>query len=243
MSPVANAASASLSLLPIVMKSLAAKALVGFATRILLFGLLLFIPAWSVDFWQGWTVLALFVSCQLPTVVYFLRKDPRLVERRLKSGAKAEGRPRQKIIIELIKISAALLFVTAGFDHRFKWSQMPIPLVIAADCGLVLGIFIQFQTFKENSFASAVITILPEQRLIATGPYAIVRHPMYLGGMIVNLCTPIALGSWWAMCFALLWLGAIRLRVLDEEKLLCESLPGYEDYSRKVRHRLVPRIW
>ena len=225
------------------MKSLAAKALVGFAARILLIAFFLFIPAGSLDFWQGWVVLVLFVSCQLPTIIYFLVKDPSLIQRRLKSGAKAETRPHQKISIELIKISAVSLFVTAGFDHRFDWSHVPISLMIIADCGLIIGLFIQFRTFKENSFASAVITILPEQRLIATGPYAVVRHPMYLGALIVNFSTPIALGSWWAMWFALLWLGAIGLRVLDEERLLCESLPGYEDYRRNVRHRLLPGIW
>jgi len=209
----------------------------------LLFGLFLFVPAGSLNYWQGWVFLVLSALLQLSTLIYFLLKDPAFVQRRLKSGAKAEVRARQKISIELIKLSAVLLFVTAGFDHRFKWSYVPIPLTIAANCCIIVGILIQFLTFKENSFASAVITIMPEQRVIATGPYAVVRHPMYSGAMLVNLLTPVALGSWWALCFAFLWLLAIVLRILDEEQMLSDSLLGYSDYRGNVRYRLLPGIW
>lgn len=224
------------------MKSLAEKALIGFASRMVVYGLCL-LPAGRVNYWQGWTVLGLFTVIQLPIVIYFLRRDPGLVERRLKCGAKAEGRPRQKVAIELIKVAAVSLFVTAGFDHRFGWSHVPVSLVIFADCVFVIGLFIQFLTFKENSFASATIRIVPEQRVISTGPYAMVRHPMYSGAMLVNLMVPLALGSWWALWASLLWLAAVVLRVLDEEKMLREGLAGYGEYCGKVRNRIVPGVW
>src|SRR5213594_1840484 len=225
------------------MKSLAGKALIGFASRILFYGLFLFVPAWTVNYWQGWTVLGLFIVIQLPIVIYFLKRDPGLVERRLKCGARAENRPRQKVVMGLIILAAASLFLTAGLDHRFRWSDVSRSLVIFADCVVAIGLFIQFLIFKENSFASAVVTIVPEQRLISPGPYAVVRHPMYSGGVLVNFLLPIALGSWWALWASFVWLAAIILRVLDEEKLLRERLAGYEDYCRKVRSRLVPGVW
>jgi protein-S-isoprenylcysteine O-methyltransferase Ste14 len=225
------------------MKSLAAKALIGFAKRIVIVGLLLFIPAWSLDFWQAWIFLILYFVSHLTIIIYFLRTDSRLVERRLKGGPRAEKRTRQKAIMALVALSVVLTLIVAGFDHRFNWSQVAAWLAATADLAIVAGFLIQFLAFKTNSFASAVITIVPEQRLIATGPYQIVRHPMYSGALVVNLFMPMALGSWWGLWCSLMWLTAVVLRILDEEALLRQSLPGYEDFCRKVPYRLFPYVW
>ncbi len=135
------------------------------------------------------------------------------------------------------------LLTVAGLDHRFGWSQIPPALSIAAEFAIALGIFIQFRVFKANSFASATIGIESKQTLISTGPYAIVRHPMYIGSILVNFFAPVALGSWRALPLSVAMLMTIALRILDEEKLLCERLPGYQGYCRKVPYRLIPRIW
>jgi len=225
------------------MNSLAARALTDLVKKTLMFGLLLFVPAFSLDFWEAWAFLTLFFSTNLLITIYFLKNDPDLVGRRLKWGPAAENRARQKVIMSLVKLSVASLMVVAGFDHRFSWSHVAAFPVIAADAAVLLGFLIQFRAFKENSFASAVVVIVPQQRLISTGPYAAVRHPMYVGALVVNFFTPVALGSWWALPFALAWLIVIRLRLLDEEDLLRQSLPGYEEYCQKVQHRLIPYIW
>jgi len=225
------------------MKSLAAKALAVFVKRILIVSLLLFIPAWSLAFWQAWIFLILFFGSHLTIIVYFLRKDPGLVERRLKGGPRAEKRTRQMAIMALVALSVVLPLIVAGFDHRFDWSHVAAIPVATADLAIVAGFLIQFLAFKENSFASAIIAIVPEQRVISTGPYAVVRHPMYSGALVVSLFTPMALGSWWGLWCSLMWLTAVVLRILDEEALLRQSLPGYEEFCRKVRYRLVPYVW
>ncbi len=143
----------------------------------------------------------------------------------------------------LVSFSGWALFMVAGFDHRFHWSRVNASLGIAANITLLVGFWIQFQAFRANSFASAIITTIPTQKVISTGPYALVRHPMYLGALVVNCSSAIALGSWWALPFAFTWLVAIVVRILDEEILLRQSLTGYDDYCRKVPYRLIPRVW
>ncbi len=108
---------------------------------------------------------------------------------------------------------------------------------------LALGLLVIFFVFKENTFTSAVIEVAPEQHVIATGPYAIVRHPMYLGALIMFLGTPLALGSWWGLLAAIPITSVLVWRLLDEERFLSKSLPGYSEYQNKIRHRLVPFIW
>jgi protein-S-isoprenylcysteine O-methyltransferase Ste14 len=225
------------------MNSLAAKALASLVKRALIFGVLLFVPAWSLHFWQAWAYLVLCLAAQLLIAMYLWRNDPSLLDRRLKGGPTAESRSRQKAIMSVVSLSVTFLVVVAGYDHRFNWSHVAAPLVIAAEAGLLLGFLIQFYAFKANSFASAVVAIDPSQRLSSTGPYAVVRHPMYSGALVVNVFTPIALGSWWGLPFAFAWLSAIILRILDEEALLRQSLAGYEEYCRKVQYRLIPHIW
>jgi protein-S-isoprenylcysteine O-methyltransferase Ste14 len=172
-----------------------------------------------------------------------LRKDPDLIERRLQIGPTAENRPIQKVIVAFIRPLFLLLLLIPGLDHRFGWSRVPTWLVIAADIALLLGYVIIFFVFKANSFTAGVVTVAPTQRVISTGPYAVVRHPMYSGGLLVMLTTPIALSSWCGLPVTLAMLVGLVLRLQDEEKLLREQLPGYEEYYHRVRYRLIPGIW
>jgi protein-S-isoprenylcysteine O-methyltransferase Ste14 len=225
------------------MNSLTLRALVAVARRAVFFSALIFLAAWSWNFVEAWVFLIVFFIPELLTVVYLLQKKPGLLERRLKGGSSAEHRPRQKTIMKLASISFVSLLLVAGFDHRFNWSHFPTFFVIAADSIILLGFIINFRVLKENAFAVAVVEISEEQKVISSGPYAKVRHPMYAGALLLNFCIPVALGSWWGFPFALVNLGVIVLRLLDEESLLRQSLPGYESYCRKVPYRLVPRVW
>ena len=225
------------------MVSLGIKASASFATRTLIIALMVFVPAGSLDFWQAWVFLPSLLVPQTLMGAYFLKKDPDFLKRRLKCGFRAETRFAQKMIMFLISLSFSLVMVISGFNHRLGWSQIPPIVAITADAIIILGILIQFQAFKANSFASATIGIESDQTVISTGPYAVVRHPMYSGSMLANLFAPIALGSWWAFLPSVALLAGIVLRILDEEKLLRESLPGYEEYCRKVPYRIVPHVW
>ncbi len=225
------------------MTSLTARALADFVTKLVIVSLLLFLPAWSLDFWEAWVFLFIFFTPQLLIIIYFLRKDPDLVKRRLKGRLFAENRTYQKVIESLLRLFYILMVLVPGFDHRFNSLHVPAFLVIAADAAVLLGFLIQFHVFKANTFASAVVEIAVKQKVISTGPYAVVRHPMYSGALVVFFFTPIALGSWWGLPIAPAMLGVIILRLLDEEKLLHQSLPSYEEYCQEVQYRLIPHIW
>lgn len=225
------------------MKSLLARVLRGFFVRLVYSGFLLFASARTMDFWQAWVYFAIFYASILITALYFLKKDPQFLERRMKFGAKAETRPFQKIIMLLLLVFNSVTLVVSGLDHRFGWSHVPASLVVFADAVILLGVFIQFRTFQENSFASATIGILPDQKVISTGPYASVRHPMYSGSLLVHVFTPIALGSWRALPFGLANMIVLALRLRDEETMLHQSLAGYGEYCQKVKYRLVPGVW
>ena len=225
------------------MNSLTAKALIGFVKKLLTVSLLVFVPGGLLDFWEGWLFLIVYFTPQLLTTIYLLKNDHELMQRRLKGGPAIETRVSQKVMMSLVNLFLILTVLVPAFDHRLGWSSIPPFIVIGADIAVLLGFLIQFQAFRENSFASQIVAIFPEQKVISTGPYGVVRHPMYSGALIVNLFTPLALGSWWGLPFALAWLILIILRLLDEEKLLTEQLPGYEDYCQKVHFRFVPHIW
>lgn len=228
---------------PTLCNSLTARALAGFVKLLVILSLSLFLPAWSLRFWEAWVFLIVFFVPVLLITVYFLRKDPGLIERRLKAGPSAENRTSQKVIQSLASLFFVFVVLIPGFDHRLNWSHIPTSFVIAADVVVLLGLVIVFYVFKENSFTSAVVEVAAEQKVISTGPYTVVRHPMYSGALLLVFFTPIALGSWWALPTALPMLVVIILRLLDEEKLLHQSLSGYEEYCQTVQYRLIPHIW
>ncbi len=215
----------------------------SWGTRFVLLSALVFVPANTLDFPRGWAFLAVYFLLQAGMIGYFLRTDPKFVERRLKIGPGAETRTRQKLVMVLVIVCSFVSIMIAGFDHRFGWSQVSVVVSLAAYVVMVIGMGIQFRVFMENSFASATIEIAADQKVIATGPYAFVRHPMYSGALLTDCCIPLALGSWWALLPVAAKVPVIVIRLLDEEEFLRANLPGYAEYCQKVPYRLIPGIW
>ncbi len=222
------------------MSDLAKKALIrtlGFSVFV---GLLVIVPG-GPTYWQGWLYWMVFSLCCVVLALYFLQHDPALVERRL--SASAEKEESQQLIRAVLSAILILLLVLPGIDHRLGWSHVPGFVVAAADVVVVLGFAVVFLTFKANSHASAIIDVAPDQRVVSTGPYAIVRHPMYLGAALLLLATPFALDSVWTIVWAIAAVLCLVWRLLEEERYLSLHLPGYDDYRRATRYRLVPFIW
>lgn len=204
---------------------------------------LIFGSALSVRFWQGWLFWCVFLAGSLTITLYFLRHDRALIERRLKAGPTAEREKTQKVILSFAVVAIVAAFVVPGLDHRFGWSSVPVPLVLAGDVLVILGYVLCFLVFRENSYASAIVEVGPDQRVVTTGPYAIVRHPMYSGALLIFLGSPLALGSWWGLIPGVVLTAVIVWRALDEERYLERNLPGYREYEQRVRWRLLPWIW
>jgi protein-S-isoprenylcysteine O-methyltransferase Ste14 len=209
----------------------------------LIMAALLFLPAWTFDYWQAWLFIAVFFVCSLAITVYLAVNDPKLLERRMKAGPAAEKEPTQKIIMVVAMLSFAAALVVPALDHRFHWSDVPTPVVILGDLLIVLAYVAFYVVFKENTYGAATIQVAEHQTVIATGPYAVVRHPMYSSALVLLLGIPLALGSWWGLLTLVPAVAGIVWRLLDEERFLCRNLAGYAEYMRKVRHRLVPFVW
>jgi protein-S-isoprenylcysteine O-methyltransferase Ste14 len=225
------------------MNNLTGKTLTGFAQLIVALGVALFAPAWTLDFPQAWVYLFIFAASSALITVYLWKNDPKLLERRVKAGPAAEKERSQQLIQLLAAIAFIGILAVPSLDHRFAWSDVPIAVVIVGDILVAVGFFIVFLVFKENPFTAATIDVAGDQRVISTGPYAMVRHPMYSGALVMLFGTPLALGSWWGLLPFIVITVAIVVRLLDEEKFLGANLPGYTEYRRKVRYRLIPFIW
>jgi protein-S-isoprenylcysteine O-methyltransferase Ste14 len=213
------------------------------AVVILVMAALLFIPAGTLDYWQAWTFLAVYFVTSLAVSMYLARKDPALLERRMSAGPAAEKQASQKIIMSIAVPGFVGLLVVPALDHRFGWSHMPAPAALAGDGLVALGWLVTFFVFRENTYSSAVIEVVPDQTVVSTGPYAIVRHPMYGGGLVLLAGVPIALGSWWGLVVLLAMMPALAWRLLDEERFLAAQLPGYVEYQAKVPWHLIPFVW
>jgi protein-S-isoprenylcysteine O-methyltransferase Ste14 len=225
------------------MNTLHKKAFGGLLTLAFVMASLLFIAAGTLDYWQAWTFLAVHFSASIAITLYLMKNDPKLLERRMRGGPTAEKEPVQKIIMFLTSLGFISLIVLPALDHRFAWSQMPPYVAVAGDGLVLLGWLAIFFVFKENTFTSATIELAPDQKVISTGPYARVRHPMYAGGLVMLLGIPVALGSWWGVLIIVTMSPALIWRLLDEEKFLARNLPGYVEYQNRVRYRLIPLIW
>jgi protein-S-isoprenylcysteine O-methyltransferase Ste14 len=225
------------------MTTLARRTVLGFAQLIVAMAIALFGPAGTLDYWQAWAYLVVFVGSAAIITVYLWRNDPGLLERRVEAGPRAEKQSLQKLIQALAAITFIGFLVVPALDHRFAWSRLPVALEIAGDVLVAVGFVVVYRVFRENSFTAATIEVSTGQKVISTGPYAIVRHPMYAGALGMLLGTPLALGSWWGLLLMLPMTLVIVLRRLAEEKFLATHLPGYAEYGRRVRYRLVPSIW
>jgi protein-S-isoprenylcysteine O-methyltransferase Ste14 len=225
------------------MKDLSKKVFTGFLQLFIGVAVLLFLPAWTLDYWQAWIFLAVYSLSVLAVTLYLMKKDPALLERRISTGPGSEKRKRQKILNFLISKALFLVVVVPVIDHRCAWSAVPLYVVAAGDVLVALGSLIGFFVFKENTFASATIEVGTGQKVISSGPYALVRHPMYFGWLVTFSGVPLALGSWWGLFTIIPVTLVIVWRLLDEETFLAGNLPGYSEYQNRVRYRLVPLIW
>ena len=224
-------------------RGLKGQASVGLATLAIALWFAMFLPAGSLDYWQGWTYWLLFIGCVSAISFYFMKKDTRLIDSRLKAGPVAEKEKGQKLIQAFASLFFILLVLVPSLDHRFQWSSVPTYLVAASDIFVVLGLRIIFLVFKENSYTSGIIEVNEGQNVISTGPYSLVRHPMYSGGLLMLLFTPLALGSFFGLLAFPPMFFVIVVRLLEEEKFLAKNLPGYNEYRDKVRCRLIPFFW
>ncbi|MGA3061527.1 MAG: isoprenylcysteine carboxylmethyltransferase family protein [Candidatus Bathyarchaeia archaeon] len=219
------------------------QAIMGLAALAAFLWVALFLPAWSLDYWQAWTYWIIFLAYVTAISVYFLKKDLNLIENRLKAGPAAEKQRSQKLANSLVSLFFILLILIPPLDHHFDWFNVPAYLTIAGDVFVVLGLLTVFLVFKENSYTSVTIEVNKEQKVVSTGPYGVVRHPMYSGALLMMLFTPIALGSFWGLLAFIPMFAVIAFRLLEEEKFLAKNLPGYDEYCQKVHYRLVPFIW
>lgn len=210
---------------------------------ILVMGVLLFGAAGTFDYWQAWLFLASYFAASLIVSIWLERHDPALLERRMRGGPFAEGERNQKIIMTITSLSFIALLVVPGLDRRLGWSRMPGEVVILGDVLLLAGWFGILAVFRANSYAAATIQVAAGQKVISTGPYAIVRHPMYAAALIMLLGIPVSLASWWGVVVLVAILPVLAWRLIDEERVLLRDLGGYADYRRKVRWRLIPYIW
>ena len=225
------------------MKHLAAKAWLSVAALAAIMGLLIFATAGTVHYWQAWVYLAIFIGLTIVTTYDLLTRDPALLERRMIGGPAAEQRSVQQIIMWIASAAFIAMLVVPALDHRRAWSHAPLGIVILGDILVAVGFFFIIIVYRANTYTSATIQIAQNQTLISTGPYAIVRHPMYASALLYVLGTPLALGSWWGLLAVAAMVPVLVLRLLDEERMLATSLHGYADYQQRVRYRLVPRIW
>lgn len=210
---------------------------------VLFLGVVLFACAWTLRYWQAWVYIGIYGAAACFNTGYFLKHDPSLIQRRLQAGPGAETTPSQRRIQAVAGICLTGIFVLAGLDHRWSGSGASVVIVLAGDGLLVIGLLLVFATFRHNSFAASTVDVIPKQTVAAEGPYAWVRHPMYLGSGMAFLATPAALGSAWAWFAAVPAALTLVVRLVDEERLLQQQLPGYAAYCLKVRFRLIPLVW
>ena len=225
------------------MNNLLIRSLAGLVFLLVVIALALFIPAGSLAYWQAWVFLAVFGVCVLLITIYLFRYDQGLLSRRTQAGPVAETNPAQKIIQSFASLFFILLIIVPGLDYRFHWSNLPPAVVVFSDLMVVLGLYSVFLVFRANSYASGTIEVAEQQKVVTTGPYSLVRHPMYAGALLMLVFMPLALGSWISVVFVVPMIFVLAARLLDEEKVLKTSLAGYEAYCQKVRYHLVPFIW
>jgi protein-S-isoprenylcysteine O-methyltransferase Ste14 len=204
---------------------------------------LLFIPAGTLKYWQGWAYVAVAIVASGAYTVYLAKYDPALLKRRTEAGISHEKEPAQKVIIFFLFVAFIALIVLPPVDFRFGWSRVPWYVSVLGDVLIVVSFYIFYLVSKVNTYAAANVRVEEGQRVISTGMYGFVRHPMYFGALFLLVGTPLALGSWWSLLLIPLFLPILYFRIANEEEVLLRDLPGYAEYRQKVRYRLIPGIF
>ncbi len=207
------------------------------------FAVLLFWPAGTFDYWQAWVFIAVFVVGTMIPTIYLAVAYPDAFRRRTHSGPFAETRMAQKLINVGISLAVVAVGVVSALDHRFGWSTVPTALVVVGNVLVLVGLGVAELVVIQNNYAAATITVEADQPVVSTGLYGHVRHPMYVGALIMMLGMPFALASYWALLTIIPGVLIFVARITDEEKALREDLDGYNEYTEKVHYRLVPGVW
>jgi protein-S-isoprenylcysteine O-methyltransferase Ste14 len=218
------------------------KMLASALIQFVVLGLMLFLSAGTVDYWQAWVFLVVALSTWIPGL-YLLQTNPDALERRMRGGPAAETRMVQKLVMGGVWLSLIAMVVVSAVDHRFGWSPVPTAVCLAGDVLVAVGLGVAMLVVVQNSHAAATVRVEAGQQVVSTGLYGLVRHPMYTGNIILMLGIPLALGSYWGLLFVIPVLVVLALRIRDEEKLLGQELDGYREYTQQVRYRLVPHMW
>jgi len=212
-----------------------------FTFLIILFGLCYFLTAGTILFWEAWLFIGIVFVMMLLFLRFMVKNDPDTLRRRLQRG---EKRQDQKIIVIISDVLILIILLLPGFDRRWNWSSVPIWSVLVSDVIFALGYMMFFRVLKENSFAGRTVRVEEKvQKVITTGPYSLVRHPMYTSILLMFGILPLALGSYWGLIPLPLFILSLTLRIKDEEKMLCEELEGYKDYMQSTKYRIIPFIW
>jgi protein-S-isoprenylcysteine O-methyltransferase Ste14 len=222
---------------------LLARAFAGFAFLFGVIAVVLFGSAGTLHDGRAWVTLAVFFGCAGLITVWLWFRDKALLERRVKAGPGSEPDPMQNVVQGLAGLVFLAIFAVPGLDRRFGWSHAPLAISLAGEVMIAIGFLIVFLTFRENTFTAGTIEVAEDQHVIDSGPYAVVRHPMYAGALIMIIGIPLALGSWWGLIPAALLVPVIAWRLAREEAFLAANLAGYSDYRGRVRYRLAPILW
>ena len=222
---------------------LLARALVGFIFLFLVIASVLFGLSGTLHDGRAWAMLAMFFGCAGVITVWLWFRDKALLERRVKAGPGSEPDPMQNVVQSLAGLVFLATFAVPGLDRRFGWSHAPLAVSLAGDGMIAIGFLIVFLTFRANTFTAGTIEVAEGQHVIESGPYAVVRHPMYAGALVMIAGIPLALGSWWGLIPAALLVPVLVWRLLREEIFLAANLPGYDAYRSRVPYRLAPIFW
>ena len=219
------------------------KLLVFGLVEVIVFGAMLFSPAGTFNYWQAWVFLMVVAVSAWAPIIYMLRRNPVALQGRMRGGPTAEARMAQKVAIAALYLSLAAMVVVSVLDHRFGWSSVPTMICLVGDVLVAVGLGVVALVIIQNSYAASTVRVEAGQKVVSTGLYGLVRHPMYTGNVIMMIGIPLALGSYWGLIFVVAGLIVLALRIRDEEKLLQQELTGYRDYAETVRYRLAPGMW
>jgi protein-S-isoprenylcysteine O-methyltransferase Ste14 len=207
------------------------------------FGVILFLPAGTFNYWQAWVFIAVFTVATIVPTIYLYRTNPAALQRRMHAGPRAETRPAQKIIITAAFVDVFVMMAFSAFDHRMGWSTVPVWVSLLGNVLVAAGLGIAMVVIAQNGYAASTVRVETGQQLVSSGVYSFIRHPMYVGNLAMMFGIPLALGSYWGLVFVIPSVAVIVFRILDEEKLLTEELAGYREYAQRVRYRLMPNVW
>ena len=216
------------------------EALVKFFCGLLMVALLIFLPAGTLAYGGGWLLVGLLFGPMFIAGLVMLRKSPEFLKKRLDGK---EKQATQKGVVALSGLMFIAGFVVAGLDYRFGWSNMPVPVTVVASVLFLAAYVLYAEVMRENAYLSRTIKVEEGQKVVDTGLYGFVRHPMYMATLLLFIMIPVVLGSWYALIPFAFYPAIIIARLKDEEELLTKELPGYAEYKQKVKYRILPFIW